>query len=447
MSLVKNSLHTVIFQSANQVIGVLSGILLTRLIGPEGKGIMSIFTANIGFLSTLLLFNLNKGLIYYGAEDINVRVKIFNSIFLFILGSNILIYAFLFLSNVFNLAFLTTILPIGYTGAIYIGYLSLQILAACTFMLFIGFYQASEKFKRNNAIDTATSSLGLIAYAVLYALAFIYKDRYPLYVFFICNIVISSIQLAIWLTVTFKTFGNIFAFTFIDGDLLKKIVRYSSVYFLGGILLFLIHRLDFWFVSYYRGYEQLGYYSLATNLSSFVFIITGSLFTVLFPRLSKMNSNSERMEIVATISRIIIPATLLICLAIVSVAWIFIPLLYGHRFANSVAPFNILLIGAFMVGIGSIISAYFSGSGIIKYNLFSTFLGVAVTIPLDFWLIPRYGIIGSSIATTLSFSVLTISQFIIFYKIKGKLDFILITKNDIKLIKELVSNIFKRTNV
>ena len=435
MGLIKNTIHTIVFQFINQALGICSGILLARLMGPEGKGIMSIFQANASFFSMLILFNLNKGMIYFGSSDEKLQLKIFNSVVAIVIILTAILASVLFASSYFHISVLSGFVPPKYDSFLYLAYVVYQIFLSAVLVLFLSLFQGRENFKQANWIDFSTSLISLMIYAGLFAYSVCYEKQFDLYIFFLVTVATSSIQLVIWAYLTYRNFGDALCLEFIDLPLLKRIFNYSSLYFAGGILSFLIHRLDFWFVSYYRGQEQLGYYSLATNVAGVIFVITGSLFTVLFPRLSKMQDASEKLDIISRICRITVCISFFFCAFLYFVSSHLIPILYGKRFLPAVLPFNVMLGGTFMLSITSIIAAYFSGSGLVKYNLRSASIGVLATIPLDIVLIPRYGIIGAAIATTVSFSVVNIYACLVFYSIRRKFDFLFINFDDVVVLR------------
>ncbi|MBI9032936.1 MAG: polysaccharide biosynthesis C-terminal domain-containing protein [Bacteroidales bacterium] len=63
-----------------------------------------------------------------------------------------------------------------------------------------------------------------------------------------------------------------------------------------------------------------------------------------------------------------------------------------------------------------ILSHYFSGMGMPKYNMWSSAFGAIFTFALIFYLIPNYGYVGAGITTSAAYSVSFIYQLFIFIK-------------------------------
>lgn len=98
-SLSKNILQTLFVQIPNIFLGLIAGIFITRLLGPEGKGIYAIFHANIEVLILIFSFGLNMGLVYFIANKKIAIRKILGISSWILIISTILVCLFLFRIN------------------------------------------------------------------------------------------------------------------------------------------------------------------------------------------------------------------------------------------------------------------------------------------------------------------------------------------------------------
>jgi len=80
-------------------------------------------------------------------------------------------------------------------------------------------------------------------------------------------------------------------------------------------------------------------------------------------------------------------------------------LLFKTSFISAVLPLQILLIGAVVRGIWMSIGSIFSAIGRVDLGYKIPPLTAIPNILLNYTLIPRYGIVGAAIATTLSFLI------------------------------------------
>jgi O-antigen/teichoic acid export membrane protein len=90
-----------------------------------------------------------------------------------------------------------------------------------------------------------------------------------------------------------------------------------------------------------------------------------------------------------------------------------------------------------------IFSHYFSGVNLPKHNLYGSVVGLLVTIPSIYILIPKYGIIGAGISVSFTYLATIIYQWIIFKKeTKVKTIQLLPTLNDFKTLVESIKKQF-----
>lgn len=97
------------------------------------------------------------------------------------------------------------------------------------------------------------------------------------------------------------------------------------------------------------------------------------------------------------------------------------PRVYGAAFAESTSSLKILLVGAVFASVAKVASVYLVTQGQMVSNVISVSAGVLVTIVLDILLIPRFGIEGASIATSVSYiAIFVVIVFSIRYKLNVK---------------------------
>ena len=92
-----------------------------------------------------------------------------------------------------------------------------------------------------------------------------------------------------------------------------------------------------------------------------------------------------------------------------------------------------------------IFSHYFSGVNLPKHNLYGSLVGLLVTIPSIYILIPKYGIVGAGISVSITYLATIIYQWLIFKKeTKVRTLQLLPTLNDFKtLVESIKSQFFK----
>jgi O-antigen/teichoic acid export membrane protein len=96
-----------------------------------------------------------------------------------------------------------------------------------------------------------------------------------------------------------------------------------------------------------------------------------------------------------------------------------IPMLYGTQFSGSLAPALILLPGMVSLTVVKIISHAAAGYGRPEFATYATVLGLAATVPLDFALIPRMGILGAALASTAAYTVAAVAALALYCRVSG----------------------------
>jgi O-antigen/teichoic acid export membrane protein len=146
--------------------------------------------------------------------------------------------------------------------------------------------------------------------------------------------------------------------------------------------------------------------------------------------------------------RLVFTGNLLLAVFMGVIGYLLIPYFFGESFSESIIPFCLLLPGIVFLSLQILLSAYFSGKGLIKTNLItSTFLLILITV-LDLLLIPTLGIIGASMASSLAYVISGLFAFYL-YCIIERYPFynVLIQKGDWYWMKELIIGKFKKLYV
>ena len=120
-----------------------------------------------------------------------------------------------------------------------------------------------------------------------------------------------------------------------------------------------------------------------------------------------------------------------------------VSLLYGNAFLPTVAPMKVLLPGIVMMGSGGCLSQYFIATGHVTETNYVFGSSVFLNIFLNILMIPKFGIVGAAIATTITYTASTLVLGFIFVKgTNTKLkDLVLLKKSDFAKYRELFFNV------
>lgn len=423
ISLSRSSGITFLTSCTNFVFGTVTSIILARVLGPESRGIVTLILmippvimmfSTVGIEVSNVYFAGNKK---YSLKDIASN-SLFLSLFLSLLF--ILIFWGIYNTNQFQ-SFLKSnkIMPF---------YLWLAIISLpfnLLFTLFRNILLGREAIKRFNSIGFFQVILNLVL-----TIIFIVVLKLDVFGVVLCFVLVS-LGTAIFSFILIK---NIINFSFsINLPLLKESLRYGGKAYLGNLAQFLNYRLDIFIVAYFLTPTAVGFYGVAVGLAERLWMIPGSIATVLFPRVSSLDC-IEANKLTPQASR----HTLFIVSIIAAFLFLFarplINLLFGLAYLPSVMPFIILLPGVVSLSVSKVLVSDLAGRGKPHFGMLSAFLSLPLTIILDVLLIPKWGISGAAFASTIAYTFTTVVILIVFLRISRNslFDTLVIKKSEFK---------------
>jgi O-antigen/teichoic acid export membrane protein len=170
----------------------------------------------------------------------------------------------------------------------------------------------------------------------------------------------------------------------------------------GTLASFFSYRLDVFVVNYFLDASQVGLYSLGVIISEALWQLPAIVATALFPRTARTvdaGADNFTCMILRQVSLITIVAALLIALA----SPVAIPLIFGARFAPSIAVVWWILPGTVALSLGKVVAADLTARGLVNHLPVSAVIGLILTLILDFLLIPRLGIQGAALASSVAY--------------------------------------------
>jgi O-antigen/teichoic acid export membrane protein len=189
----------------------------------------------------------------------------------------------------------------------------------------------------------------------------------------------------------------------------------------------------------------LGFYSKAVNVAQMLWLISSPISNVLFPYLNDPDK-TDHLKVFTFYSRLNFTIVFAGIIFLFFISPIFFPTLFGEAFSSSVLSFKLLLAGILASSATKLFGAFASSRNKIHFNIITTLVGLAVTIFLDFTLIPKMGITGAAIASSCSYIISLLTLLLglfVFLKIDFK-NYFLLTLSDYKaLIQQFKS---KKTN-
>jgi O-antigen/teichoic acid export membrane protein len=383
--------------------GLPVSVLIARQLGPAGRGVYAMGIAITGLGIQLTNLGLQSANTYHVARDRSLLpVLVANSASIIVaIASTCLSIAGLVLwvrphwvaVDPVTVAVALAFIPIG------VAYLLLQ-----------GLLLGVQDSAGYNRIELFTKLLGLGLVVALFGLL---QPR--------ATLVFAATQLPIvigivWGLYRLKIFSIRLRLT--DSAILKSALAYGLRAQATCLFAFLLLRADLLMVQSLLGSEWTGQYSVAVSLADAVYLLPVAAGAILFSKLSAMGDAAEKWRQ----TKIVCGAVAVLMCGQILLAQLWAPrlisLVFGARFAPSAPAFLYLLPGIAALSIVSILSSYIGSERIPLWIPAVNCFAAVVNISLNVFLIPKYGIVGASLASTFAYTLLLVGTGTVAYRLR-----------------------------
>ncbi len=221
---------------------------------------------------------------------------------------------------------------------------------------------------------------------------------------------------------------------------MKNLLKDSWPLILSGIAIMIYMKIDQVMIGNMLGQKELGIYSAAVKLSEAWYFLPMIITTSVFPAILNARKKSRELYLkrMQTLYDFFTWFTISVALLVTFLSPFIINILYGADYALSVPVLSILIFSGTFTFLGVASSKYLIAENLIKISFYRTNIGLIVNILLNIILIPKYGIIGASISTLISYGVVAYLSNIFFRK--SRIIFFMQTKslNIIRIFKEII---------
>lgn len=340
MSELKNkAVNSIMWTSIRTIVGLVASPLLLilkgRFLTPTEFGVLSIINIFIAVIGVIENTGLNKAIIQKDSISKNEQSSLF--IFQTMIGTILSLLMVLFsplISQIFDMDSLRIYLPL----------MSLTLIFTAPILILSAFLEKELRFKELSIIEIARSIALLISTAVL----FIFFDLGLLAV--VLGQIVSSITGLILISlVTYFDHSFHFLFKFNFSEVLP-FLKFGINVIGKELLTKLTNHFDEIIIGFFLSADILGYYYFAKNtISQLRAIVSGALSKVMYPLLSQVKNNIQQLtnfyiKITKYLGLIAFP----IFIGMAVTAELFIPILFGEQWSNSVNIFIIISIASIL---------------------------------------------------------------------------------------------------
>ncbi|MEW6411338.1 MAG: polysaccharide biosynthesis C-terminal domain-containing protein [Candidatus Zixiibacteriota bacterium] len=388
MRFIKSAGTTLAFKIIAMSFGLGISVLIGRAMGPEGRGVYGLVMTVIMISSVFGVFGLGAANAYFIAKDRNhARVIGWQSLFVGIAGAAVSTVAVLFVRH------LAPAVLKGLEGPV----LVITLLMVPLFLWGNLYARAYLGLGRVVAFNTfETFGRGIFFGAAAVVILFMNRDM----TFYLAS-VLACLSLL--------TLGYIIRYFQISPSGKTKArefftlsISYGVRPWIAAVFTWITIRSGIFFVNYFKGTAEAGLFSVAQQISELLIIVPSVVGAILFPRVASGDSKDLTAKVLRTMNAVFLPLFLLLAF----LAEPIITLLFGAEFLPSAVALRIILPGAYLLGLEVIIAGDIAGRGY-PWPVALIWIPVFAINAIGYMiLVPRYGIDGAALATSISYALI-----------------------------------------
>ncbi|MDZ7363251.1 MAG: oligosaccharide flippase family protein [candidate division KSB1 bacterium] len=186
---------------------------------------------------------------------------------------------------------------------------------------------------------------------------------------------------------------------------LKRFLAFGKYSFGTGIGNFFYAQIDVFLIGYFYDLTKVAIYRAGKIIFQFYNIVSQATQVVLLPLISQLDTAGKREELRALAEKticflflILLPLHLLLLFG----AELLLQVVYHGKYNDAVPILRVLVLGAFFLPWGAVGSNMQMGTGKSRVSFLFVILVAAFNLAANLLLLPRLGVIGAGLATTLT---------------------------------------------
>ena len=377
------------------VVGAVVSIVVARVLGPQGRGMFSVTMAISAIGVQFGTLGLQSSNTYLVARD--------RSLLPALLGNSLLV-SLLFGSAAALVCWLAVWLQPqwgpGDSGLLLLGLACVPV--SLLFMLLQGLLLGIQQVRDHNKVELAR---GLFSAAAV-GLAIVAFWRTPLGVLAATTAALLAGTLLSWWNVR----RHVGARPKVSLQLFRDAFRYGIKVYAACLFMFFVLRFDLVMVNAMLGPKHAGWYSVTAMLADQLYVFPAVVGSILFPKLATIDSDALKLRHAGKTALVLGLIVGALAGLLMATARPLIGLLYGEAYLPGAGALQWLLPGIVMLSINTVLMNYFAALGFPRIAIFSPLAALFVNVALNLLLIPRLGIVGAALASTVSYGMMLLAS-------------------------------------
>lgn len=390
MSFLLNVNQVFLTRAALYAVAFLLSVIIARALGPDGRGLYSLFFLVVSVTTSLAGLGVGLGNIYFlGKGRYERRVLLGNS--------HLLVLVVAALTTLVMVAYALAFQPRAFVDSPAYWLYAPASTLLLYFVVMTTFLQGDSRFTAMNALTLVQSLLVLVVAAALF-----YVDRLTIFTLLLAGTASLAATDLLALLVVGLHYLDLRAVLRPRWDALRDQVSFGIKGQIADLAQLFNYRLDTFLVAAFVGTAQVGHYAVAVGLSETVWWLSNAVSTVLLPRLTRAGER-EAAALTAVLCRNIMFISAVGAAVLALLASLVVKGVFGQAFAPAVEPIYWLLPGVVALSGNKVIASYIFSRGRVILNTYDAFIALAATLAFDLLLIPRFGVPGAAMASSIAY--------------------------------------------
>ena len=203
-----------------------------------------------------------------------------------------------------------------------------------------------------------------------------------------------------------------------SATLLTEELSFGSRAVPGALAERLQFRADTFLVNAFLGVRSTGIYSVTTGLAETLWYVPNALGVVMFSRAVTPGSDAGRVA--AVLTRTTIALTAVTAIPMFFLGPYFVRVVYGSQFADAGVALRFILPGIVAYSAVAVLTRYITGRGRPGTTTAIMIAGVCSNVVINVALIPRLGINGAALASSISYAMTALITVLVFRRLSGR---------------------------
>ncbi|WP_282189010.1 glycosyltransferase [Azospirillum sp. SYSU D00513] len=399
----KDSAATMVVTIMTLGLGLLTGLIVARILGPDGRGALTAVLTAPQLLGWLFGMGCGKAVTFFLSRDRTIGAKLLSSwvVILLPVGLAAVPLADLLLPSLLAAQSEETLV----VARLYAPIILLSLLTELLFGLILG----DQNFKAYNALRLLQPAGTVVAYLLLWQ-----AGRFDVAGAVLAQAFMSLVVFVLAGVLCLRRHGVAWP----DYDLGRRSLWYALRVHGGVISGVVTQRFDLMIMPAFLAASSVGLYAVSTNIAWILITIFGSLATIVMPAATRRGENGRELVLKCVHATLIFGALLgggLFVFAELAI-WI----VYGEAFLGSALPLRILLPGVVLYAAANILynglyteNRPFSATG-------AQLVGMLVTVAGLLLFLPSGGMLAAAITSTAAYACVFVTAAFLYQRAVGR---------------------------